>query len=61
VLNFKVYLNCDKQKTTNDDASPTTILIAKKAGKKINVGDTVTLQVRNSDNSLSAEYQFTRT
>jgi len=57
----KVYLNGDKQKTSNDDASPTTILIAKKAGKKINAGDTVTLQVRNSDNSLSTEYQFTRT
>jgi protocatechuate 3,4-dioxygenase beta subunit len=56
----KVYLNGDKQKTSNDGSSPTTVLIAKKAGKKINVGDGVTLQVRNSDNSLSTEYQFTR-
>jgi hypothetical protein len=56
----KVFLNGDKQKTSNDDSSPTTMLIAKKAGKKINAGDSVTLQVRNSDNSLSAEFPFTR-
>lgn len=57
----KVYLNGDKQKTSNDESSPTTTLVAKKAGKKVNVGDAVTLQVRNSDNSLSAEFFFTRT
>jgi protocatechuate 3,4-dioxygenase beta subunit len=56
----KVFLNGSKQKTGNDEASPSAILIAKKAGKKIGAGDTVTLQVRNSDNSLSTEYQFTR-
>ncbi|MFP5264835.1 MAG: intradiol ring-cleavage dioxygenase [Blastocatellia bacterium] len=56
----KVFLNGDKQKTSNDDSSPTTMLIAKKAGKKINAGDSVTLQVRNSDDSLSAEFPFTR-
>jgi protocatechuate 3,4-dioxygenase beta subunit len=63
-LNFdggaKVYMNGDKQKTNNDDTNPATVLIAKKAGKKIATGDTVTLQVKNSDNSLSAEYAFTR-
>jgi protocatechuate 3,4-dioxygenase beta subunit len=63
-LNFdsgaKVFLNGDKQKTSNDDSNPSTVLIAKKAGKKINSGDTVTLQVRNSDNTLSNEFSFTR-
>ena len=63
-LNFssgaKVFLNGDKQKTSNDDTNPATVLIAKKAGKKINPGDAVTLQVRNSDNTLSGEYSFTR-
>jgi protocatechuate 3,4-dioxygenase beta subunit len=57
----KVYLNGDKQKTSNDASSPAAVLIAKKAGKKINVGDAATLQVRNSDNSLSSEFLFTRT
>lgn len=63
-LNFssgaKVFMNGDKQKTSNDDTNPTTVLIAKKAGRKVDVGETVTLQVRNSDNSLSSEYSFTR-
>lgn len=38
----------------------TTLLIARKAGKLISPGQTVTLQVRNSNNSLSNEFQFTR-
>jgi protocatechuate 3,4-dioxygenase beta subunit len=63
-LNFdsgaKVYMNGDKQKTNNDETNPSTVLIAKKAGKKIATGDAVTLQVRNADNTLSAEYAFTR-
>ena len=63
-LNFssgaKVFVNGDKQKTSNDDTNPTTVLVAKKVGKKISAGETVTLQVRNSDNTLSNEYSFTR-
>ena len=63
-LNFssgaKVFVNGDKQKTSNDDTNPATVLIAKKVGKKIDVEETVTLQVRNSDNTLSPEYSFTR-
>jgi protocatechuate 3,4-dioxygenase beta subunit len=63
-LNFddgaKLYMNGDKQKTSNDATNPSTVLIAKKTGKKIAAGDRVTLQVRNSDNTLSAEYSFTR-
>jgi protocatechuate 3,4-dioxygenase beta subunit len=47
-------------KTLNDSSNPTTVLIAKKSGKSINPGQTVRLQVRNSDNSLSQEFLFTR-
>lgn len=38
-------LRGDKQKTRNDDDNQTTLLIAKKAGKFIAPGETVTLQV----------------
>ena len=36
------------------------MLFGKKAGKKIAVGQTVTLQVRNSDGSLSNQLSFRR-
>ena len=65
MLNFddgaKSFLNGDRQKKTeNDETNPTTVLIARKAGKLISAGQTVSLQVRNSDNTLSNEYSFTR-
>ncbi len=57
----KIFLNGAKQKkTANDATSPTTRLIAKKAGKQISAGQTVTLHVKNSDDSLSNEYPYTR-
>ena len=57
----KLFLNGDRQKKTeNDETSSTTVLIARKAGNQISAGQTVTLQVRNSDNTLSNEYSFTR-
>jgi uncharacterized delta-60 repeat protein len=49
-----------QKKTTNDSASPSTMLIAKKTGKKIDRGETVILQVRNPDGTMSNEYSFTR-
>ncbi len=49
-----------QKKTTNDATNPTSILIAKKAGKKIASGQTVTLQVRNPGGLISSEFQFTR-
>ena len=55
-----ILLNDEKQKTANDDQNPTTLLKAKKAGKKIKRGDTVTLKVRNSDGTESAEFSFRR-
>jgi uncharacterized delta-60 repeat protein len=57
----EVWMNGEMQKKTrNDDLSPTTMLIAKKTGKKIAPGETVTLQVRNSDGALSEEFTFMR-
>ena len=57
----ELLMNGDVQKgTTNDSASPSTMLIARKSGKKIAPGGTVTLQVRNPDGTLSSEFIFTR-
>jgi hypothetical protein len=50
-------LNGEAQKTRNDEANPTTQLIAKKSGKKIRNGDK--LQVQNSDGKLSPEFTVT--
>ena len=56
----KILINDEPQKTSNDDQHPTTALIAKKSGKRIARGQTVTLQVRNSDGTLSNQFSFTR-
>jgi hypothetical protein len=55
-----ILLNGEQQKTTNDDSTPTNTLIGKKAGKKIERGVPVILQVRNADGKLSSEFSFTR-
>ncbi len=55
-----IILNGEQQKTENDGASPTTLLIARRAGKQIPVGQAVTVQVRNPDGALSNEFIFTR-
>jgi hypothetical protein len=49
-----------QKKTVNDEINPSTMLIAKKAGKTIESGATVTLQVRNLDGTLSDPFSFTR-
>ena len=49
-----------QKKTVNDDANPSTMLIAKKAGKTIEHGATVMLQVVNVDGSRSESFSFTR-
>ncbi len=54
-----ILLDGKKQKTANDGQNPSTTLIGKKAGKKIARGETVTLQIRNSDGALSQEFRFT--
>jgi len=56
----KIYLNEGKQKTANDGESPSTLLIGKKAGKLIAKGQTVTLQVKNSDGRVSEPFSFRR-
>jgi len=54
-------MNGEQQsKTSNDPTSPTTLLIARKSGKKISPGESVTLQVVNSDGTRSNELMFTR-
>jgi hypothetical protein len=50
-----ILLNGEEQKTISDEQNPK-ILIAKKAGKKVNTGDK--LQVRNPNGSLSQEFTF---
>jgi IPT/TIG domain-containing protein/beta-propeller repeat-containing protein len=52
----KVFINGEKQKTANDETSPSTTLIAKKAGKFIQPGNKVTVQ--NSDGTLSNEFTY---
>lgn len=54
-----ILMNGVKQKTRYDDESPTTILIGKKLRNKIEPGQTVRLQVRDSDGALSLEFSFT--
>lgn len=53
-------INGEDQNTRNDDASPSTILIGKKAGKRIPSGQTGRIRVRNSDATLSNEFNFVR-
>jgi alpha-beta hydrolase superfamily lysophospholipase len=55
-----IFVNGEKQKTSNDEQNPATALTAKKAGKKISRGQTVTLEVRNRDGQMSQPFIFTR-
>ena len=52
-------LNGEPQKTANDSQNPTTVLIARNAGRKIGSGPTVSLQVRNQDGTVSNTLRFT--
>jgi Reeler domain len=49
-----------QKKTFNDEVNPNTLLVARKAGKFIAPGQTVVLQVKNPDGTLSNEFSFTR-
>ena len=51
-----ILLNDVKQKTATDEISPTTILIGKKAGKKVRPGDK--LRVQNANGTISPEFVF---
>src|SRR5215469_7065797 len=54
-----VLINDQKTKTRNDDTTPATLLICKKGGRLIDPGTTVNLQVKNSDGTASAVFQYT--
>jgi hypothetical protein len=53
-----IFVNGEKQKTKNDSDNPTTMLIAKKAGKKIPDDSVVSLQVQNGAGSSSDAFGF---
>jgi uncharacterized delta-60 repeat protein len=55
-----VLIDGEKQKTANDDQQPENVLIARKAGKFIAPGQTVTIQVKNTDDRVSNSFTFTR-
>jgi acetyl esterase/lipase len=55
-----ILLNGEKQKTSNDEQNPQTALIGKKSGRKIGRGQTVTLEIRNTDGRVSEPFIFTR-
>jgi hypothetical protein len=48
------------KKVSNDFDLPTSLLVSKKAGKDIDRGGTVKLQVKNPDGTLSEPFDFTR-
>jgi N-acetylneuraminic acid mutarotase len=52
-----ILINGEEQKTRNDEQNPQTMLIGKRAGKNIRLGDT--LQVRDPTGKLSEEFIFT--
>lgn len=48
------------KKVSNDSDLPTTLLVSKKAGKDIERGSAMNLQVKNPDGTLSEPFLFTR-
>src|SRR5262245_9910562 len=57
----KLLINGDRvKKASNDADTPTTLFTAKKAGRDIEPGQTVTLQIVNSDDKSSNLFSFTR-
>jgi hypothetical protein len=54
-------LDGEKQrKTFNDEVNPGSRLVARKSGKRIQPGQSVTLQVQNPDGTLSNQFGFSR-
>jgi hypothetical protein len=56
----KILLDGQEQKTKNEASNPMGLLFGKKVGKKVKRGQTVIVQVRNSDGTLSNELSFSR-
>lgn len=60
-IGASLFLNGQKQKkTSNDAANPSTVIVAKKSGPKIERGQTVMIEVQNPDGSRSDSFLFTR-
>ncbi|MFL6215789.1 MAG: SBBP repeat-containing protein [Blastocatellia bacterium] len=56
-----ILLNGVRQATTlRELGTESIVLVGKKIGKRIKVGETVTLQVQNADGQVSAPFSFTR-
>ena len=53
-----VLVNGEPQKTANDEDNPTTLLVAKKAGKRIGATDVVTVEVLNANDQKSPYVRF---
>src|SRR5215216_610073 len=53
-----IFVNGEKQKTKGDSDNPTTMLIAKKAGKKIPDDAVISIQVLNAAGSSSETFGF---
>jgi hypothetical protein len=53
-----IFVNGEKQKTKNDSDNPTTVLIAKKAGKKMPDDALVSIEVQNTTGSSSTPFGF---
>jgi len=48
------------KKTFNDETTPATLIVSRKGGNQIAPGQTVNLQVKNPDGSVSNTFTFTR-
>jgi hypothetical protein len=48
------------KKTFNDETTPATLIVSRKGGNQIAPGQTVNLQVKNPDGSVSNAFTFTR-
>ena len=55
-----IVVNGQAQKTKNDSENPTTMLIAKKAGKKMGKGEISTIVVQGIEGAPSDEFSFFR-
>ena len=55
-----IVLDGAEQKTINDALNPSTVLIGKRAGKKVKPGQPVVIRVKNSGGTMSDEYSFVR-
>jgi hypothetical protein len=53
-----IFVNGERQKTRNDEDNPTSLLIAKKAGKRLPADATITIEVTNTDGAKSDPFAF---